>query len=214
MARGDAHVRFGRRWCSRPVFSVGVAPPRLALPVWAHQGVAYAIAAAAIGVAIHAPEASQPWLLAGAALPALLGLLTKGPLGAVRILGPRLLRAGEFVAAAGLAALPFARRSWPRVEVLFTLELAAVALVRLGFVAAIPSGRLSRAPGLSHADLEAPSPASAAAEAAARRVGRRVGVAARRAKQAGDELEPKMLGGARALGRMAGRRQAGKRRGR
>jgi hypothetical protein len=190
--------------------------------VWAHQAVAYAIAGAVVGFAIHAPETSQALLLAGAALPAILGLITKGPLGAVRMLGPRLLRSGEFLAAAGLAALPFAGGSWPRVEVLFTLELAAIALVRLGFVGAIPSGQVRPAArGVSRGAEPEPgpeaapaSPASVAAEAVARRAGRRVGVAARRAKQAGDGLEPKMLGGARALGRMAGRRQAGKHRNR
>jgi hypothetical protein len=214
MARGDARVRFGSRWSSCPVFSVGVATPRLALPVWAHQAVAYAITAAIVGFAIHAPDTSQALLLAGAAVPAILGLITRGPLGAVRMLGPRLLRSGEFVAAAGLAALPFAGGSWPRLEVLFTLELAAIALARLGFVGAIPGGQLRQAARgeSSRAEPEPTSPASAAAEAAARRAGRRVGVAARRAKQAGDGLEPKMLGGARALGRMAGRRQAGKHR--
>jgi hypothetical protein len=211
------------------------------LPVWVHQAVAYLAGAVIVGFAVHAPSADGPLLLAGAGLVVALALLTKGPLGPFRLLGRRALRPAEVVAAAALVVLPFVQPGGPRLEVVVTLWLAAAALLRLAVFplaaagevaaprprdgAARPSGRPSdgprdgpaaetRAPDAEtrppDAETRAPDAASAL-DAAVRQAGRRTGQAGRRVRQVGQLAQPAMLRGARALGRVAGRRQAGRR---
>jgi hypothetical protein len=238
-----------------PVTCSPVGTPRMALPVWTHQLIAYGLGALIIGFGVHSPAQGQLQLLVGAALTIALAALTKGPLGAAKLIGPRLLRPAELITAAGLAVLPFVRGGSPRIEVIFTLEISAVMLLRLAFVAAVPGGRAVPAraagtqrmsgtqrvsgspppgtrplsdlppprtppvsdlppPGAQGASARSPGgpevgqAAADAAEAAARLAGRKVGEAGRRVREAGVRVEPTMRQSARALGRMAGRRQA------
>jgi hypothetical protein len=171
--------------------------------------VVYVAGAIVVGFAVHAPAADSGLLLAGAALVVALGVLMKGPLGVVRLLGPRSLRAAEFAGGVILALLPFVQPGGPRLEVVITLWVVAVALFRL----ALFPGRVPAEPTPSRPRDRDPAAAPASPSTldnAVRHAGRRTGEAARRVREVGQQAQPAMLRGARALGRVAGRRQAGR----
>jgi hypothetical protein len=224
---------------------------RRRLPAWLHQAVAYLAGAVIVGFAVHAPSADGPVLLAGAGLVVALALLTRGPLGPLQLLGSRTLRLAEVVVAAALAVLPFFQSGGPRLEVVVTLWLAAVALVRLAVLpvagretasppptagpvtaksptakappaksptAKSPTAKSPTAKSPTAKSPTAKSPTAAPAtstpsvlDAAVRQAGRRTGQAGRQVRRVTQQAQPAMLRGARALGRVAGRRQAGRR---
>ena len=173
-----------------------------------HQVVAYLSGAIVIGFAVHAPSADSAVLLAGAVLVLALGVLAKGPIGALRVLGRRTLRVAEVVVAALLAVLPFFQSGGPRLEVVVILWVVAVALLRLAFFRV---GSVAQPDNPPVAAGPSPGAAPSALDLAVRQAGRRTGDAGRRVRQVTDKAQPAVLRGARALGRVAGRRQAGRR---
>lgn len=190
-----------------------MATARRRVPVWVHQVVAYVAGAIIVGFAAHAPSADSALLLAGAAVAFALGLLMKGPLGPFRLLGPGSLRVGEVLAVVVLAVLPFAQAGGPRIEVVVTLWVAAVALLRLAlFPGGAPVGDRGPQPvGTATPGAAPPASGPSALDIAVRQAGRSTGEAGRRVRDVGRQAQPAMLRGARALGRVAGRRQAGRR---
>jgi hypothetical protein len=163
-----------------------------------------------IGLALHAPSADSAVLLVGAGLVITLGLVTNGPAGVAKLLARGPLRAAEAVVAGVLIVLPFVQPGGVRVEVVVVLWVVAIALLRLVF---LPAGNRGDAPAPAPpAQRPRPGggePAPSAIDEAVRRAGRQTGIAGRRARELGRQAQPAMLRGARALGRAAGRRQAG-----
>jgi len=146
-------------------------------------------------------------LLLGAAVAfALLALTARAPLGAARLVGPRLHAVLDVVVAVALSAAPIIPALRPDITGIIVVEVAAVAWVRLATLT-----RYRKAPPPTHPPAPAPelvaqheSPAAPSTGAVvARGLGMLAGRSARRLPEAEDTLRD----GARQVGRHAARLQ-------
>ncbi len=81
---------------------------RRVVPLWLHQVAEYVVGLALAEMALHVRGQMETALLAGAGAMVAVGLLTDGPIGALRLLGPRAHQVADVGLAVGLAASPLA----------------------------------------------------------------------------------------------------------
>ena len=103
------------------------------MPFGLHQGAEYLLAAFLAETALHLRAGTQTALLAGAGAIALLAFLTRGPLGLIRLLPPRLHQIGDVVVLAGLAIEPVVVASGRSLTSILVAEVGAIAVARLAW---------------------------------------------------------------------------------
>jgi hypothetical protein len=118
---------------------------------------------------LHVRGSMGKVLLAAAAYLVVLAMLSRGPLGAIRILGPRLHRALDLVLVVGLAVSPIIVRSNIDVAGVIVAEALAIVVLRLAFrthylPAPVPA-RIAGATSRPAAPMEADPPRARVAEA-------------------------------------------------
>lgn len=196
---------------------------RRPIPFLAHQLLEYLVAGALAELSIHIRHSGL--LLAAAGCFALLAATARGPLGLVRVCGPRLHAMLDIVVALAVAAAPIFPALRPDITGIVVVEVAAVAWVRLATLTrytrlAAPvhagagltgplraSSAVADGPGSSpSAGPGTASPVDAPAlPAQGATVLRGLGVAAGRSARRLPEAEDKLRSGARHAGRHAAR---------
>jgi hypothetical protein len=152
-------------------------------------------------------------LLAAAGAFALLAITARGPLGIVRLCGPRLHGALDIAVAVALAAAPILPALRPDTTGILVVEVAALAWIRLATLT-----RYTRpTPGSPPGPLAGPAPSSASDAAATpppgAAVARGLGILAGRSARRLPEADEKLRTGARHAGRHAARLRAWRKQG-
>lgn len=104
------------------------------LPFGVHQGVEYVLAILLGGVAIHLHGDMEWALVSGALAIFALSVITKGPLGAAGLIGPRFHLVLDIFLATGLALSPLIARSGVEAAGIISVEATAVLLARMSLL--------------------------------------------------------------------------------
>lgn len=208
----------GRTRPGRTRRPLDAAPVRRRVPFLGHTVAEYVVAAALIAVGLHTTGAAAVVLVASGAALAVLNACTRGPLGAIRLLGRRAHHAGDLLIIAVLALSPLLALRDLHLAGVIVAEVVALVLLRIEHTtryldpvpvrpspaapsaAAPPSAAAqpSAAPSVPPAAPAAPATPAAAATAAA---AQSVGAAAARVTGGGRRVA---LSSARRLGLVAG----------
>lgn len=189
------------------------ASSRRQVPFWGHQLAEYALAAALVVIGAHVSGRSELVLLVSGGVLAVLAAFTKGPLGAVHLIGKRLHVVLDLFVAAALFACPvFYLPHLPLIPIVIS-EATAVVVVRMSFTTELVPPPRPQA-GAGNLGSGAPRAAPTTAETAGRLLGTAVGRARRsQAPLTAARGLGRMTGHARRLGRAAANGSAGTPRG-
>lgn len=181
-----------------------------------HQGIEYLLALIFGEMALHVNGPMAKVLLGGATTMAALAVLSKGPLGALRLLPPVLHRGADWALAAGLAVSPLVVRHHLDPFGLLAVELAAGAQAWLAVTTRYRTVRLHAVAGETRRRDVVHHPGArdngrargngATAAAGARALGLVAGRARRHVVEQGPRADRVMSEGARRLGTTLGRR--------
>jgi len=170
------------------------------------------VAGALAGLSVHISRSGL--LLAAAGAFALLAVTARGPLGLVRLCGPRLHATLDIVVALAVAAAPIVPALRPGIAGILAVEVTALAWLRLATLTRYTPARSTPArstPVSAGPDSVAPSPAPGRGLERTEPplpgavVARGLGILAGRSARRLPEAEEKLRSGARQAGRHAGR---------
>lgn len=101
------------------------------LPLWLHQGAEYGVGLLLAYMALHISGQMRIALLAAAGAMVAIAVLTDGPVGALRVLGPRAHQCADVGLMVGLAVSPLAVSGHLDTLAIIVAEAAAVILLRM-----------------------------------------------------------------------------------
>jgi hypothetical protein len=175
---------------------------RRPIPFGIHQVCEYAIAVALVLTSVHV--AGGGLLVVGGIAFGLLAATGRGPTGIVRVCPPRLHATLDVVVALGLAIAPVLPSLRPDISGILVIEFAAVGWIRLTTLTSftrrapdapreVSGAKTSRAPARERADTTTAPALGAASRSAllggARRLGREAGRARRAWKRSADHVD-------------------------
>ncbi len=195
------------------------------IPFWVLQGTELAVAFILVDISVHVDNSG---LMVAAALGlVLLAVTARGPLGIVRICGPRLHGTLLMAVAVVMALAPLIPALRPDIEGVIVIEFGAIGLIRLATLTDMHPSRRSRSRGQDRVVIEAtatvaevasPKPTApeqartapaSATGAAARWAGRAAGAVSASGRKAvadhGPEASQQVKRAIRGAGRLTGR---------
>ncbi|HXQ58622.1 MAG TPA: hypothetical protein VN799_00945 [Acidimicrobiales bacterium] len=140
-----------------PDSTAGTARRQRPIAFWLHQLLEYLLAVGLVVLSVHIGRSEL--LLTGGVIFGVLALTARGPLGIVRVCGPRLHAVLDIAAAGFIAVAPLVRPLRPGAVGIVVVELSALAWVRLATLTRYSVGRGGRSPARAAvAPTLAPSP--------------------------------------------------------
>ena len=152
-------------------------------------------------------------LLAAAGAFALLAITARGPLGIIRLCGPRLHGALDIAVAVALAAAPILPALRPDATGILVVEVAALAWIRLATLTPYTRPAPDSPPSLFAGPVPGSASDAAATPPPGAAVARGLGILAGRSARRLPEAEEKLRTGARHAGRHAARLRAWRKQG-